>query len=155
MTNIKGQPANRGQVISLREFSDLWNDDRLTVQQIGDRLGVTIQAVSARAKSRGLPPRGKMTARKIAMESVPLLRSMWVANVGLREMQRHFGCCHTAITKAARRLGFPPRNATRWNIITIAEFMDQQTAARMVEAAKTERSMWAHVEMIDTIRKVA
>lgn len=155
MTNIKGQPANRGKIISLREFADLWNDDRLTLQEIGGRLGVSVQAVVMRAKSRGFGHRGKIVRRKIATASTPMFRAMWVANVGLRDMQRHFGCCHTAISKAARRLGFPPRNATRWNTITIAQFMDQQTAAKMAEAARSERSMWAHVEMIDTIRKVA
>ncbi|RHZ96479.1 winged helix-turn-helix domain-containing protein [Cereibacter sphaeroides] len=142
--------AHRGKIVSNAEFRRLWLDNTISAKEIGQRLDISLSAVSWRARSRGLPPRKKGLAmrahRRITAEA---LRPLWVCGVNLAGLAEHFGVKEEAITKAARRLGMPPRSVTRWNSITLEQYRAQQLADRMAEEARKTRLQMQFAEMVD------
>ncbi len=58
--------AHRGKVLSTAEFAKLWNDHDMTLSEIGNRLGISAQAVRCRGRARGLPARPQMSGAPIA-----------------------------------------------------------------------------------------
>jgi hypothetical protein len=125
--------AKRGKIVSEAEFRRMWLDASLTAREIGERLGVTEQAVRCRAISRGLPPRkgGGGKFRKIDPER---FRRMWDANVGSADIARAFRVTQPCVNLRAREWGFPKRNCTRWNMVPLVRFLLAETA-RETEAA--------------------
>lgn len=152
MTRVKGQPANRGKVISEREFRALWEDESLTMADIGRKLGISECAVAARGKARGLGRRPRLTAHSVKRADQDLFRAMWMANVIMRDMRARFGLSHTGVAETARRLGCPERKASRWNVISAAEFAELQLSRRMEQQAKAERQQLRLAEMVDVIQ---
>lgn len=133
--------ARRGKRVSEAEFRRLWLDGNVSAQAIADRLGVTVQAVSSRAQIRGLPkrPGGGGTNRKLEPR---LFREMWDANVKPSHIAAFFGVHPECVTKRARLWGFPARNCTRWNSVTLAAFL-------LGRAARTEQAALRLAEMVD------
>jgi hypothetical protein len=152
MTKIKGDKANRGKVISEREFRAMWDDESLTMAEIGRLLGISETAVAARGKARGLGKRPRLTSHTVKRADHSLFRAMWMANVIMRDMRARFGLSHTGVAETARRLGCPERQASRWNVISIAQFAEMQLAQRMERRAKAEREMLKLSEMVDVIQ---
>lgn len=152
----KGQPRNRGKLMSEASFARLWGDPAVSLRELAELLGVSRQAVSIRARVRGLPPRvGPGTSCRPRIEdSAPELAAMWNANVGLRAMADHFDCCHTAVLKAASRLGLPKRHLTRWHLISVADFRALQLREAMAASARETLGHMACAEMLDDPRRV-
>lgn len=132
-------PVKRGKMVSEAEFRRMWAE--LPRQQIADRLGVTAQAVSCRARARRLPMRagGGGKRRKIDPD---LLREMWAANIGLAEMAAFFGCTHTAVIRRRKALGLPDRECNRWTAVPVIAFLLARSARESAAA------LW-DAEMVD------
>lgn len=128
---------NRGITVSEADFRRMWEDESLTLMAIGQRLGISAQAVVCRADARCLPKRKIFRDRAITDPEFP---AMYRAGVSTRELQELYGCAHTVIPKTARAMGLPPRNVGRWSSISIAQFREQQLLARMAEVAAAERA---------------
>lgn len=146
----KGIPRPTGAKVSEAEFRRMWLDPRISTREIGERLGISYQAVSHRAKVRGLPPRkgANVTARKRAIEC-DAFAAMWRANVSLADLTRHFGCCHVTISNTARRMGLGPRSANRWNTITLSDFWSAPLREALAERAREEQAALRLAEMVD------
>jgi hypothetical protein len=136
--------AKRGKRVSEAEFRRMWLDESLTSREIGERLGVTEQAVRWRAKVRGLPHR-KGGGGKFRKIDPVRFRAMWDANVGSADIARAFGVCQPCVNLRAREWGFPKRNCTRWNMVPLARFL-------WAETARKEQAALRLAEMVDGYR---
>lgn len=147
----KGLPRGRGAIMAEATFAKLWRDPTVNIETIAARLGISRQAVRIRARVRGLPPRvgSGNTARARTEQSAPEIAPMWLANVGLAEMARHFGCSHTAILRAANRLGLPKRELTRWDAITIEDYRAAQLRTALAASARETEAALRLAEMKD------
>jgi AraC-like DNA-binding protein len=141
---MKGKPANRGKRISNKALADLWNNPDVTLRQIGEMLGVTVNAVRCRAKARGLPKRfdakvHASAARKIHKAQEPMFRAMYLAHVSTAEIARHFGISHTNVARVAKRIGIPNRGVLHPSrSITVAQYRENLILAQMAETARRE-----------------
>ena len=134
--------AHRGKIVSEAEFRRMWRDKSTPASVIADRLDVSVQAVTSRARIRGMEkrPGGGGMNRKLDPD---LFRKMWLANVGAAEIAAYFGLSHSnSISMRAREWGMPKRKCSRWNAITVAAFF-------LAETARTERAALWDAEMID------
>jgi len=111
----------------------MWEDKSITATEIGRRLGISVQAVRIRAKTRGLPPRKGGAGRKRKLEP-GMFRKLWDANVSPRDIARVFGCSPQTVTKRARAWGFPPRDCHKWNVVSVEAFV-LAASARAEQAA--------------------
>jgi len=109
---IKGVVDVNGKRLSNAEFARLWADRSITTDEIGRRLGITKQAVSQRARARGLPQRDghQKFKRAIPPERDSEFRALWEARISVAEMCRILGCKEWNIRQHAARLGYPPRS---------------------------------------------
>ena len=140
--------GRRGKRVPEAEFRRMWADPTLKLSDIAARLDVSWQAVTCRARTRGLPPRpgGAGLNRKIDRA---LFVAMWAANVSPTSMAEYFGVCRENIHLRARRWGLPARGCTRWSVITVAEFAQAQLARRMAVEAQATRAAMRLSEMVD------
>jgi len=102
----------KGKRLSNADFARLWADRSISTDEIGRRLGITRQAVSQRARARGLPHRDghQKFKRVIQPERDGEFRALWEASIGVAEMCRILGCKEWNIRQHAARLGYPPRS---------------------------------------------
>lgn len=126
-------------------FALLWSNHDIPVMRIADAMGISRAGASWHAKAMGLPSRAKVRRRKI---NPTLLREMWTAGVAVSEIAAHFGIRNgSAVSHAATALGLPKRergpagfrNGGWKPTITLAQFLEQRTAARMAALAKSEQ----------------
>lgn len=150
---MKGQPRNTGKTVSEAEFRRMWMDPSLSAAEIGRRLGITHQAVSHRARQRGLPPRKgpNVTARRRLIDG-PEFAAMWQASVSLTDLARLYGCSHGTVCNAARRMGLPPRYTNRWHMITLADYRALQLRAAMAASASETAAALRMAEMVDNFQ---
>lgn len=150
----KGIPRPRGKIMAEATFARMWGDPAIPINAIAAMLGVSRQAVSIRAKTRGLPPRlgSGTTARNRIEDDNPELAVLWRANVALADIAAHFGCSHTAVIKAAARLDLPKRSRSRWHKITLADFRAEQLRQAMAADAEKCRIQFKAAEMVDGFR---
>lgn len=134
----RGDSTNRGKPMSRAELARLWTGNTLSAAEIGKTLGISGAAVGWRAKALGLPARATGPKHGFDPES-ELFQRMWRANVRPSEMGRFFGVREQAINWNARKLGMT-RDCNRHNSIGLAEFAAVELAARMAQAAATERA---------------
>lgn len=125
--------TKRGKAVSDAEFERLWSDYSLTCAQIGARLGITRQAVSTRARRRGLPPRPQ--GRRVPAYDVELFGRMVSAGVRQADIAAHFGMSDTTVRAHARRAGLAPREPAA-PPITLYEFAEMELARRMASATR-------------------
>lgn len=139
--------GKRGKPMSEAAFRRLWMDRNVPAQDIADLLDVSIQALRFRALARGLPLRkgGGGMNRKV---DPALMRAMWDFNVSPTEIARYFGVHPTTITKRSIEWGFPARNCTRWNSMSVAGFL-------LAQAAREEQAALRLAEMVDGFRRAA
>jgi len=134
--------GGRGTRLSHAAFARLWRDGSLSTDAIAARLGISRQAVSQRARARGLPQRrGGMRARVV---DAALFARMWRAGVPTSEMARYFGYAHhNCVSTRARLDGLPPRrrgSAGRRNGgwesgLSLAQFLEAEVGRRMREVS--------------------
>ena len=141
--------GRRGRVVSESEFRRLWADKGLSLQEIGAQLGISQQAVSCRAKARGLPPRGKNYQRLCAIppSREAELRALWEAGVGSRDICSHFGVCHTSLGVAVRLFGLPRRGSGWRPRITLEDWR----AGASVSPRASGRCLYRDPERVRTL----
>lgn len=139
--------GRRGKTVSEAEFRRMWRDKSMTLRQVGEALGITQAAVSARAGTRGLPPR--------AMGPVPIItdsrlfKAMWAAGVHNDDIARAFGVNEKTVRNHAKRIGLQRKAGGRGQGITAAQFAEARIAAIMAAGAQEIRAQWALAEMVD------
>ena len=146
MTQQSSDGAYRGRQISRAEFARMWGDPNVRARQIAETLNVSVQAVTSRAATRGMPKRkgGGGMNRKLDPD---LFREMWVENVSAKDIAAHFKLSHpNSISKRAREWGLPKRNCNRWNMVSMLRFLMEKTA-------KAERDALWNAEMMDGQRR--
>ena len=135
--------------ITREALAPLWGRHDITTARIAEALGVSRQALSAKAKGLGLPSRAKVRKR---MSDADLFARMWNAGVSCAEMGQYFGYAHRSCVATRRRnLGLAPRTRgtatgkhSGWiETITLAEFLEQELAEKMKEDAKKRRGVAA------------
>ena len=125
--------------ITREALEPVWMRKEIPLDKIARSLGVSRQAISAKAKSLGLPSRAgnKRPAQKVDDET---FTRMWLAGVNTREMAKHFGYAHpSAIGHRRELLGLPPRNRSKggknhggWvQTISLAQFAEMELARKM------------------------
>lgn len=143
----KGQPRNTGRIVSEAEFRRMWGDLTITVAQIGERLGISQQAVTARAIGRGLPQRPKRGGEP-ACDPVALTR-LYVAGVRKVEIARVFGCSRRTIHNYLVRLSLPRRCDKSSPTISLADYAADRLRDRLAISAKAEMAALRNAEMVD------
>lgn len=135
--------------ITREALAPLWARHDITTARIAEALGVSRQALSAKAKGLGLPSRDKV---RRCLSDADLFARMWNAGVSCTEMGEYFGYGHRSCVATRRRnLGLAPRTrgtATGkhrgWiETITLAEFFEQELAAKMKDEAQKRRGVAA------------
>lgn len=133
--------------VSEAEF--LWLDSSLSLADVGQRLGISDDAVSKRAKRRGLPQRSRGGS---ARRSVPVnFAEMWRAGVATPDLARLCGSGPDFPTRTAKRLGLASRPVGRgFKAISLADYLQQQLAARLAASAAETRAVMRLSEMVDS-----
>lgn len=139
-----GEAAHRGAQISRVEFRALWDDPDLTLAQIGERLGITKQAVTNRARARGFPPRTRDARAHVRKVDPVVAADMYRAGVPLDQIMTHFGCTWVPLRRA---LGQAPDLRRRGHgkqvgAISIAQYLDGLGAAVVLRDRRITE-MWA------------
>ena len=131
--------ANPLANITREALEPVWMRLDIPTEKIAATLGVSRQAISAKAKSLGLPSRrgNQKPKQKVDDET---FRRMWLAGVNSREMAEHFGYAHpSAIGHRRVLLGLPPRkratggkNHGGWMQTTrLAQFAEMELARKL------------------------
>lgn len=141
----------RGRHVSMAEFRRLWDDNSLTLAQIGLLLGITQQAVTGRAATRGLVNTRPMGPPP-AISDDALFRDMWAAGVVVADMAQHFGVHQRSIRNHVTRLGLPKRGNYGWASISLADFLADRLRARLDLAATESMAAMRLSEMVDRPR---
>jgi hypothetical protein len=120
-------------------FSRVWLARHIPREKIAERLGVTPQAVSLKAKTLGLPPRRDGSVCKTHGRD-DLFARMWLAGVDTAEIARYFGYSHrSAVSMRRQHLGLPPRTKGKsgkrnggWAAtISLATFFEEEMRRQM------------------------
>lgn len=121
----RGIKAHRGERMSEAEFKRLWLDPGVKVQEIAEKLNVTVTAVRSRAKSRGLPARHAMVRieRQRRLAKDPLLEFMLEHGVPKVDIQRYFRVGQHQLARIIEELGIQRSrgDVSRWNKMTLQE----------------------------------
>lgn len=141
------RPKRRSPSYSAVEFKRLCADEAFTIRQIAARLNMEMQGVRKHARRMGLPPR--KGGRRASVQWPADFAAMWLANVGAPEIAERLGCHATMISRKARKMGLPDRRATRWNIITIADYRALQLRNALAARAREEQAALRNAEMVD------
>lgn len=139
--------GRRGKTVSEAEFRRMWNDLSMTLAQVGEVLGITQAAVSARAATRGMPPRPYGPVPLIKDEA--RFRAMWSAGVHSRQIAITLGIHEKTVRNHAKRLCLPRRVGGKGRGITMAGYAEARMAEAMARGAREIRAQWALAEMVD------
>lgn len=134
--------------ITREVLEPVWRNQKITVKQIGDALGVSDGTVCKLAQRLGLPSRGRSGPR--SKMSDDLFRRMWLAGVRSRDIAEFAGYSSVqGVSTKAAQMGLPKRvrqkgasikNGTGRcgfpGSITLAQFYEDEMARRMHEAAR-------------------
>lgn len=147
----KASCPRRGRNVSMAEFRRLWADESLTLSQIGQQLGISQQAVTGRATTRGLVNTRPMGPRPSISDDT-LFRDMWATGVVVADMARHFGVHQRSIRNHVTRLGLPKRGNYGWASISLADFLADRLRAQLDAAATETMAAMRLSEMVDRPR---
>lgn len=102
--------TTHGKTISEAEFRRMWQDESLTITEIGRRLGIGCNAVRSRAAVRGLGDRPirhpRMSTKKIDDDA---MQKLWAKGVQIDEICARLGVGKASVRLAVKRLGLPAR----------------------------------------------
>ena len=140
--------AHRGKRVSEAEFRRLWADLSISVAEIGETLGIGQQAVTHRARTRGLPPRPKRGA-KPACDPADVAR-LYRAGVALEEIARALACDRKTVSNYVNRLGLTKRGGGRHNpALSLDDYRAMQLREAMARDAEKSRVQFEAAEMVD------
>ena len=130
--------------LTANEVKRLYVDERLSLREVGKRLGVTGDLVWARLKDMGVPRRrfGRIGAAPWLKEEDMALREMWDAGLGSNEIGRRMGRTKNSIIGRAWRLGVPPRRQAKKpeRLVGTAEFGGVTGWCQWLEGEPKERN---------------
>lgn len=117
-----------------------WTDSELTLRQAAACVGMSKDALQARAAALGLPPRrtGRREVIRPCMEAE--FADLWAAGVAAREIATRFGCSYFAVINTATRLGMPMRGAGFRPKLRLAEWRAMRLRQAMAEQARAENA---------------
>ena len=124
---------------SVADVRRLWADQERTLSQAAAALGMSVDALQARATRLKLPPRRDGRREVIRSKHEAEFRLMWAAGVSARIIGRYFGCSYGAVMNAAWRLQLPPRGANFCPKMTLTEFLEIRLAVAMTAQIERER----------------
>lgn len=105
-------PAPRRKDYDEPAFRAAWMDPRLTIKDIARRYGVVPSCIHSNAMRRGFPPRLPYLVREAY--DTPKVKEMWHdPNVSVREIADGLGVSVAAVSRAAKRRGWPTRYHVR------------------------------------------
>lgn len=130
------RPHRRVMVYSKTEFKRLWDDQMLTLEQIGDRLGMLPRVATLHARRLGLPER--KCGQKPTYTFDADFDALWRAKVSCQDMARHYGgCSKSLIGVEARRRKLPPRPRAG-KLMPIANALEALAAEKLAQAMRRE-----------------
>lgn len=121
------------------EVRRLWADQERTLPQAAAALGMSVDALQARAVRMQLPPRKEGRREVIRPRHEGEFRAMWIAGISARQIGEHFGCSYFAVVNTAKRLGLPARGAKWRPKMTKAEFLEIRLSVAMSAFVARER----------------
>lgn len=137
-----------GKTISEAEFRRLWSDLSITVDDIGKRLGISQQAVTHRARTRGLPKRPKRGAKPAC--DPDHLRRLYDAGVTMDDIAVALGCDRKTVHNYVVRLGLQRRGSgSRRNAVSPVDFRAEQLRQAMAADAAKCLVQFEAAEMVD------
>ena len=148
MGTPKGMPRNTGKTIPDAAFRRMWFDLSLSVGDIGAKLGICQQAVTQRAKVRGLPARKPRGGQPVVDQA--RFCELYAAGVAMVEIARAMGFDRKTAHNTVVRLGLPRRgsgNPSQW--ITLAEYNELQLREAMARDAQKCWVQFKAAEMLD------
>lgn len=134
--------------LTREQLEPLWFRHTVSLDRIAAALGVTRQGLIYKARTLGLPPRGK-NRKPQTKGPDDLFREMWLAGVHTEEMAAYFGySCRSAVSMRAGKLGLPRRTRTTkrtkgrvggWvETTSLVQFLEPRLAQRMAERRALE-----------------
>lgn len=147
---MKGQPRNTGKTISEADFRRLWTDLSISATEIGRRLGISQQAVTYRAQSRGLPARPKRGAKPVC--DADHLGMLYAAGLSMLDMAEVMGCDRKTVHNYCVRLGLPRRGSGHRPKITLADYRALQLRAALAASASETAAAMRDAEMVDNFQ---
>lgn len=125
---------------SAKEVRSHWADRELTLRQAAAALGMSVDALQARAVAMKLPPRKGGRREVIRPRQEGEFRAMWRAGVSAREIAQHYSCSYFAVVNTAARLGLPARGTGFRPKLTRAKYLEVRLAVAMSALAASERA---------------
>lgn len=140
------RPHRRTMVYSKAEFKRLWENDALTLEDIGECIGMVPRVVTNHARKLGLPER--KCGPKPTYTFDEDFDALWRAKVSCQEIARHYGgCSKSLIGIEAKRRKLPPRPRAG-KLHPIATVLEALAAKKLAEAMRRE------AEIADLARKI-
>lgn len=109
----------------------VWTDPELTLPAAAAALGMSTDALKARAAAIGLPHRRTGRREAIRPHQESEFRLMWRAGVSARVIGEAFGCSYFAVINTAMRLGLPMRGAGYRPRMTLDQYREARLGIAM------------------------
>ncbi|SHI90694.1 hypothetical protein [Wenxinia saemankumensis] len=129
-------PPNRGRQDEAL-FERLWSCGTISIAEIAAHFGITHQAVSQRARTRGLPSRIRNRSNRTIKDDAAFTR-LWLEGVPKIEIAERFGVRLTAVSVRVAALDLPLRVGC-WRE-RFRELQEEAVGARMRELAARENA---------------
>lgn len=115
----------------------VWTDPELTLPAAAAALGMSTDALQARAAALDLAPRRTGRREVIRPHQEPEFRLMWQAGVSARVIGEAFDCSYFAVINTAMRLGLEMRGAGYRPRMTLDQYREARLGIAMRIAAET------------------
>lgn len=149
------RPKRKKPRYSLTLFRALWADNRLSLAEIGERLGGLHPVnVGEHGRRLGLPPRA--TGAKPRAIIGPEFAQMWRIGVKTREIARFYGIGQPRVSRIAADLGLelrvPPVPQGK---LTLDQFREWQLGQRMARDAAEINAALGRAKKVDRVHNRA
>jgi len=128
--------AMRSIQASAAEVRRIWSDAELTLPQAAARLGMSKDALQARAAALGLSHRRTGRREAIRPWQEAEFRLMWRAGVSARVIGEAFGCSYFAVINTAMRLKLVMRGAGFRPRMTLGQYREARLGIAMRQEAE-------------------
>ena len=138
--------SSRDKKFAIAAFRRAWQDPASTGVSVAKQFGIGHVVAIRLAHSLGLPPKPKGRPSNIVKD--PFVE-MYLADVRLADMATVFGTSIGSMSKAAKRLGLPPRGKGHRATMTAAAFDQFRHLRDMSRTAAAEQAAMINAEMAD------
>ena len=117
----------------------VWSDTELTLPQAAAAVGMSKDALQARATALGLPQRRTGRREAVRPHQEAEFRLMWLAGVSARIIGEAFDCSYFAVINTAARLGLDMRGTGYRPRMTLEQYREARLGLAMrLSAASAE-----------------